>query len=61
LQTRIDLLVFFLLFFWVLPDLEELDKKTIRDTEQHKNRMLQHQLMLTTKMQALEERCGEME
>jgi hypothetical protein len=51
----------FFSFFGVLPDLEELHKKTIRDTEEHKNRMLQHQLMLTTKMQALEERCGEME
>jgi hypothetical protein len=60
-KQELIFLSFFFFFFWVLPDLEELHKKTIRDTEQHKNRMLQHQLMLTTKIQALEERGGEME
>ncbi|CAM6042466.1 unnamed protein product [Sphagnum compactum] len=42
-------------------DLEELHQKAAMDTEQHRNRMLQHQVILANKMRALEERCAEME
>jgi hypothetical protein len=46
---------------FLFSDLEELHQKAAMDTEQHRNRMLQHQVILANKMRALEERCAEME